>query len=378
MADSAAWRSLGTRRRERAGHGRRSSQSSPLPPAAVPGGHGGVEPVGHRPPDPLDPGSADQRHGAAGRGDRHRPCGRDRHPRRRNDHALRLPGRRDRHDALVLRQRPVGSARTGPKTIEDALEIRRRVLLAFERAERTDDAGGAAGQPDVRRRRRGPDRGRDRRRDRRDRVPDPHRQFRAIDPGDRRRSSCSRDAQRVLGAYPGVASDKAERQLRRSASTSDSASRSPTSTATPCRPPRGLIPARTVIWAAGNTASPLAARLGSPTDRAGRVIVEADLSIPGRPHVFAVGDVAHASADGVDVPGVAPGRDPGWPAGEPRRSGPISPARRGRRSTTGTRASWPRSGARRRSARSRRSAVEASDCQGGSRGWRGGRSTSCS
>jgi NADH dehydrogenase len=62
-----------------------------------------------------------------------------------------------------------------------------------------------------------------------------------------------------------------------------------------------------VIWAAGNTASPLAALLGSPTDRAGRVIVEADLSVPGRPDVFAVGDVAHATADGADVPGVAQG-----------------------------------------------------------------------
>jgi NADH dehydrogenase len=69
----------------------------------------------------------------------------------------------------------------------------------------------------------------------------------------------------------------------------------------------GPIEARTTIWAAGNAASPLAAMLGSATDRAGRVLVEPDLSVTAHRHVFAVGDIAHAVSGGVDVPGVAQG-----------------------------------------------------------------------
>ncbi len=69
----------------------------------------------------------------------------------------------------------------------------------------------------------------------------------------------------------------------------------------------GEIRAGTVIWAAGNRASPLAAMVGGPTDRAGRAIVTGDLSVSGHPDVFAIGDVAHATLDGRDVPGVAQG-----------------------------------------------------------------------
>ena len=65
------------------------------------------------------------------------------------------------------------------------------------------------------------------------------------------------------------------------------------------------LPARTVLWAAGVAASPLARTLGAPLDRAGRVLVNADLSIPGHPEVFVVGDLA-ASPDATPVPGVAP------------------------------------------------------------------------
>ena len=67
-----------------------------------------------------------------------------------------------------------------------------------------------------------------------------------------------------------------------------------------------FIPARTVFWAAGNAASPLARSLGVPLDRAGRVPVERDLSVPGHPEVFAVGDMAAFTHDGQVVPGVAP------------------------------------------------------------------------
>ncbi|MEQ8293328.1 MAG: NAD(P)/FAD-dependent oxidoreductase [Roseovarius sp.] len=67
------------------------------------------------------------------------------------------------------------------------------------------------------------------------------------------------------------------------------------------------IPARTVLWAAGVTASPAAAWLGVPSDRAGRVEVQPDLSVPGHPEIFVIGDAASVvQADGQPVPGLAP------------------------------------------------------------------------
>ena len=66
------------------------------------------------------------------------------------------------------------------------------------------------------------------------------------------------------------------------------------------------IEARTVLWAAGVVASPLAKTLGVPLDRAGRVLVEPDLTIPGHDEVYVIGDLAHFEQDGALVPGVAP------------------------------------------------------------------------
>jgi NADH:quinone reductase (non-electrogenic) len=67
-----------------------------------------------------------------------------------------------------------------------------------------------------------------------------------------------------------------------------------------------FIRGRTVVWAAGNTASPLAKQLGE-TDRQGRIIVSEDLSVPGHPEIFAIGDVANFShQDGKPLPGIAP------------------------------------------------------------------------
>jgi len=67
------------------------------------------------------------------------------------------------------------------------------------------------------------------------------------------------------------------------------------------------IPTRTVLWAAGNQASPLARTLDVPLDRAGRVLVEPDLSVPGHPKIFIAGDLAAVKKeDGELVPGVAP------------------------------------------------------------------------
>jgi NADH dehydrogenase len=66
------------------------------------------------------------------------------------------------------------------------------------------------------------------------------------------------------------------------------------------------LAARTVLWAAGVQASPLARALGAPLDRAGRVKVAADLSVPGHAEVQVVGDLASLEQDGQPVPGVAP------------------------------------------------------------------------
>jgi NADH dehydrogenase len=65
------------------------------------------------------------------------------------------------------------------------------------------------------------------------------------------------------------------------------------------------IAARTIVWAAGLRASPLTAHLGVPLDRAGRVCVEDDLSVPGRPEIFVVGDLIAKAQGGKPLPGVA-------------------------------------------------------------------------
>ncbi len=66
------------------------------------------------------------------------------------------------------------------------------------------------------------------------------------------------------------------------------------------------IAARTILWAAGVAASPLGAMLGAPLDRAGRVRVEPDLSLAQRPEIFVVGDLAAVVSNGRPVPGIAP------------------------------------------------------------------------
>jgi NADH dehydrogenase len=66
------------------------------------------------------------------------------------------------------------------------------------------------------------------------------------------------------------------------------------------------IEARTIVWAAGVQASPLGRSLGAPVDRAGRVRVSPDLSIPGAPNIFVAGDLAFLEQDGRQIPGVAP------------------------------------------------------------------------
>ncbi len=189
----------------------------------------------------------------------------------------------------------------GLKTLADALEIRRRVLLGFEMAERENDparraawltfvvvGGGATGVElagtfaEIAR----------------------HTlsgEFRRIDPHSAR-VMLVEGTERVLPAYPADLSRKAQLQLERLGVT-----------VWPSRMVTGVdgngvslgterIAAKTVIWAAGVAASPLGASLGVPLDRAGRVRVAPDLSVPGHPEIFVAGDLAAVEG----VPGIAP------------------------------------------------------------------------
>lgn len=198
------------------------------------------------------------------------------------------------------------SSAPGLKTLEDALEIRRRILLAFERAEREPDparrralltflivGGGPTGVElagaiaEISR----------------------HvlrRDFRAIDP---RAANVQvlEAGPRILPTFPPDLARKAQRALERMGVQ--------VRTGCPVREVEAggveagdsRIEAATILWAAGVRASPIAASLGVGLDTAGRVLVEPDLSIPGDPRIFAIGDVAaflHQS--GKPLPGVAP------------------------------------------------------------------------
>jgi NADH dehydrogenase len=194
----------------------------------------------------------------------------------------------------------------GLKSLEDALEIRRRLLLAFENAEReTDEARRrafltfvviGAGPTGVELAGTLAELARHTLRD----------EFRRIDPG----SACVfllEAAERVLPPFLPELSEKARRQLehlgvhvRLGARVVGVDAEGVTTEGA------GRIEARTVLWGAGVAASPLGASLGAALDRAGRVVVQPDLSVPGRPEVFVAGDLAHFEQDGAMVPGVAP------------------------------------------------------------------------
>ena len=194
----------------------------------------------------------------------------------------------------------------GLKTLEDALEIRRRVLLAYEAAEREADGaeqralltsviigGGPTGVELA------------------GALAEISRQtiardFRRIDPT-RARVILLEGGSRILHSFPASLSQRAETSLRRlgvEVRTSALVTR-----ITPDAVWLGSeqIRARTVLWAAGVQAASLTRTLGVPLDRSGRIIVEADLSIPGHPESFAIGDVAAFLHQGEALlPGVAP------------------------------------------------------------------------
>lgn len=201
----------------------------------------------------------------------------------------------------------------GLKTIEDATDMRRRILLAFEAAERENDpeklrswmtfvivgAGptgvelaGALGEiaNDTLRR-----------------------DFRNIDPT-KARIILVEGTDRALPTYPAKLSAAACRMLERmrvSVRTGAFVTGVRKDSVTVREGDRSEeISTRTILWAAGVLASPLgrilAAEAGAPLDKAGRVIVEPDLTVPGRPEIFVIGDLANFShQNGKPLPGVA-------------------------------------------------------------------------
>jgi NADH dehydrogenase len=194
----------------------------------------------------------------------------------------------------------------GLKTLEDALEIRRRLLLAFEKAEQETDAdrrracmtfvvvgGGPTGvelagalAEIARHTLRG--------------------DFRNIDPA-AARVVLLEAADRVLPPYRPQLSEQARRQLV------ELGVEVHTNGLVTAVDEGGVslrggerLEARTVLWAAGVAASPLGRTVGAPLDRAGRVQVTSELTVPGRPEVFVAGDLAAFEQNGRPVPGVAP------------------------------------------------------------------------
>ena len=195
-------------------------------------------------------------------------------------------------------------AAPGLKSIADAYELRRRFLSAFEEAEKatTQEERDAwltfvivgAGPTGVELAGMIPDTARAFRRD-----------FRRIDTCDVR-VILLEGGPRVLAAFPEKLQEEALRDLKELRV--DVRLKSVVTRIEPDAVYVGdeKIPTHAVFWAAGNAASPLGKQLGVAVDRAGRVQVEPDLSVPGRPEIFVVGDMAAVTSEGKSVPGVAP------------------------------------------------------------------------
>ena len=261
----------------------------------------------------------------------------------------------------------------GLKTIEDALEIRRRILLAYELAEREAAHHRQASAAEFRRRRRRPDRRRAGGNVGRDRAQIAGRKL----PQHR-----SGQDSRVAGRSGAVDPDRVSRRPAAqrvwsncNISASKFALNSPVTEVRSGEVRIGddVLPAEVVLWAAGVSASPLGRALGVPVDRAGRVFVEPDLSIPGHREVFVIGDLASLKdAAGKPLPGVAPvAMQQGQVRGAADR-GRSRGSVRARRFITLIKVRWRRSAARPLSRSLARSISPAS-----SRGWRGCSSTSC-
>jgi NADH dehydrogenase/putative oxidoreductase len=194
----------------------------------------------------------------------------------------------------------------GLKCLEDATQIRHRLLTAFEKAELADDpaertalltflivGGGPTGVELA------------------GAIAEltrlgMHRDFRAFDPRDAR-IILVQSADRILPTFPTSLSLLAQRSLAALGVEVLTDSRVTGINEFGVTIAAQQIPARTVLWAAGVVASPAGAWLGAACDAAGRIIVAPDLTVPNHPNVFAVGDIAASRAwAGENVPGLAP------------------------------------------------------------------------
>jgi NADH:ubiquinone reductase (H+-translocating) len=193
----------------------------------------------------------------------------------------------------------------GLKTLDDALALRRQLLVAFERAEAEPDpakraawlsfaivGGGPTGVElagtlaEIARH-------------------TLRNEFRNIEPS-QARIRLIEAGPRILSSFPADLSTKARRQLERLGVEVTVGTAVTDINADGYRIGDEFVASRTVVWAAGVAASPLAGSLGAPLDRAGRVRVAPDLSVPGHPDIFVGGDLAAVEHDGRAVPGVAP------------------------------------------------------------------------
>ncbi len=194
----------------------------------------------------------------------------------------------------------------GLKTIEDALEIRRRILLAYELAEREAALTGmhrplnfvvvgagptgvelAGTLAEIARRSLAEN-------------------FRNIDPT-KTRVLLVEAGPSILSSYPEDLRLSAVSQLQHLGVEVQTNSVVTDVRSGQVRIGEQALPAEVVLWAAGVAASPLGRALGAPTDRNGRVMVEPDLSVPGHPEVFVIGDLAAMNDEhGKPLPGVAP------------------------------------------------------------------------
>ena len=194
----------------------------------------------------------------------------------------------------------------GLKTIEDATAIRRRILSAFERAERATDAaersklltfviigGGPTGVElagtiaELAR----------------ETLRNDFRNFNTQDS----RVVLVEAGPRLLPGFREALSDYARRTLVRLGVEVRLGQPVSQCTADGVVIDGQQLPAATILWAAGVAASPAAEWLHVPADRAGRILVAPDLTVPGHPNIFAIGDTAHVEMpDGKLVPGIAP------------------------------------------------------------------------
>jgi NADH dehydrogenase len=194
----------------------------------------------------------------------------------------------------------------GLKKIDDATELRRRILLAFEQAEiATDEAerrrlltfvvigGGPTGVEMA------------------GAIAELAkmalaRDFRHIDPR-QARIILIEAGPRILAAFPPKLSEKAERALTRLGVEVRAGAAVTSCDEEGVRLGEERIPSACIVWGAGVAASPAAKWLEAERDKAGRVMVGPDLTLPGHPEIFVIGDTAHAlDAEGKPLPGVAP------------------------------------------------------------------------